>query len=158
MERSRCFGGICLKFTPYRYCFNSPVNYVDPHGLYEVISNEETKITDAGEISSLLNYISQGGMTATTNEISSYITANFELSLPEVTVYGNSDKAYQDAGDQISKSQSEALNQAGLGGGNEIGNQDRLTSGFNYIDGLSQISKEGLIGLLAKYLFDKIIS
>ncbi|WP_158800424.1 hypothetical protein [Pedobacter sp. L105] len=97
-------------------------------------------------------------MTATTNEISSYITANFELSLPEVTVYGNSDKAYQDAGDQISKSQSEALNQAGLGGGNEIGNQDRLTSGFNYIDGLSQISKEGLIGLLAKYLFDKIIS
>uniref|UniRef100_UPI00131B5A76 hypothetical protein n=1 Tax=Pedobacter sp. L105 TaxID=1641871 RepID=UPI00131B5A76 len=68
---------------------------------------------------------------ATTNEISSYITANFELSLPGVTVYGNSDNAYQDAGNQISKSQSEALNQAGLGGGNGSGNSSVNSEGVN---------------------------
>jgi RHS repeat-associated protein len=45
-----------FSLTPYRYCYNNPVNYTDPFGLWEQ-SASGWSTTDAGDISRFLNYL-----------------------------------------------------------------------------------------------------
>jgi len=46
-----------FSLTPYRYCFNNPVNYTDPFGLWEQDANGNYSTNDQGDIKRLLSYL-----------------------------------------------------------------------------------------------------
>ena len=102
--------------TPYRYCFNNPVNFIDPYGLYEYDANGNLTLRDPNEISSFINAFGKNWMQSSIDNMSNYITQNFGLDLPEVTVKGENDMAYLDAGRKVSKYQRAALKKARLDG------------------------------------------
>jgi RHS repeat-associated protein len=54
--------------TPYRYCYNNPVNYTDPFGLWEQVRGGYST-SDPGDIAQLFTYI-QGENLASNNSIS----------------------------------------------------------------------------------------
>jgi RHS repeat-associated protein len=104
--------------TSYRYCFNNPINYTDPDGLYEVDANGNIKITDKSEINSIVSYLQNNGKNSDYDQILGYIinSNNFGFDLPGVTVNGRSQNAYQQAGNEIYASQIDALRRARLDG------------------------------------------
>ena len=104
--------------TSYRYCFNNPINYTDPDGLYEVDANGNIKITDPSEISSIVSYLQNNGKNSDYDQVLGYMinSNNFGFDLPGVTVNGRSQNAYQQAGNEIYASQIDALRRARLDG------------------------------------------
>jgi RHS repeat-associated protein len=47
---------IAFSLTPYRYCYNNPVNYTDPFGLWEQDANGNWSTNDVKDISRFLLY------------------------------------------------------------------------------------------------------
>jgi RHS repeat-associated protein len=104
------------ELTPFRYCYNSPVNYIDPYGLYEYDLYGNITMTNPSEISSFINSFGKNGITPTTNNMTNFVIQNFALDLHEVTVKGKSNYAFSTAGSDASKYQEEALKRAKLDG------------------------------------------
>jgi len=46
-----------FSLTPYRYCYNSPINYTDPFGYWEQDANGTWSTTDASEITRFTTYL-----------------------------------------------------------------------------------------------------
>lgn len=52
---------LAADLTPFRYCFNNPVNYTDPYGLYEMDANGNISISNPREIGAFINHLKEGG-------------------------------------------------------------------------------------------------
>lgn len=107
---------ISPELTPFRYCYNNPVNYIDPFGLYEYDRDGNITLTNPSEISSFINSFGKNGMTPSINNMTNFVMQNFALDLHEVTVRGRSNYAFQKAGKDASKYQQDALEKAKLDG------------------------------------------
>ena len=88
------FAHLAFSLTPYRYCFNNPVNYTDPLGLWEKDKNGNYSTTDEDEIGRLISFLQTESAALDNNpsidQINTFISAEEKEAGPGKTTDGNS--------------------------------------------------------------------